>query len=82
MLAENVHYETITLEPGKFVYEGAGGPPIGYCADVFNGRAVVLRKTHPDADWDDIAQLGQHQRKVRLAVGASAKRLDSRRRKY
>ncbi len=78
MLTENVHFETITIEPGKFVYEGRGGPPWGYCADLFNGMATVLRITHPDVDSQDIQRHGEHLQRMRLIRN---KRIDSSKRK-
>jgi hypothetical protein len=58
-LTENVHYATVLAEPGKFVYDGTGDI-YGYCSDHVDGKTVILRRTHPDVNWEDIAQLGRH----------------------
>ena len=74
MLSEGVHYETIVLEPGRWIYEGAGGVPWGLCSEIVDGKAIVLRRTHPDVSHDEIENLGKHQRRMRSNRN---KRIDS-----
>jgi hypothetical protein len=62
-LIQNVHYEEMVLEAGKFVY--VGGEPFGYCRSVVDGKAFILRRTHPDVDLDDLAHHGRHLERVR-----------------
>jgi hypothetical protein len=77
MLTENVHFAPLTIEVGKFIYEG-GGRPWGYCYDNFDGRAQVMRLVHPDVDPDTIAQHGEYLRKLRIARNQKSKRLANR----
>jgi hypothetical protein len=61
-LQENVHYETVVYEAGVWTKGD-------YCADVHDGRAVVLRITHPEVDPLHIQQQGQHMARVRKLTG-------------
>ncbi len=76
MLVENIHFEAVAIEPGKFVYEGRGGPPWGYCYDNFDGSAKVLRIINPEADSHDVQQHGDHLRKLRIVRNQKQKRLE------
>lgn len=77
-LVEHIHYETVEIQAGRFVYEGAGGPPWGYCYDNFDGSAKVLRIIHPDIDSREIAKFGDHLRKLRMIQNQKLKRLEKR----
>ncbi len=78
-LVENIHFETVEILPGHFVYEGRGGPPWGYCADIRDGKAIVLRRTHPDICDDDL--IAEAERLRARGKLRSRKEFDMKRRK-
>ncbi len=58
-LVENVHFETLTAEPRHYIYNGSG-EILAYFAYIADEKPIMLRRTHPDVGWDDIAQHGEH----------------------
>lgn len=64
MLHES-QYETVVVEPGAVIYGLPGDPPWGVCADVWNGKAVLLRPTHHDCDVDDLIRVAERNRRIK-----------------
>lgn len=77
-LVENIHFEIMTASFGQFLYDGSGNivAYFAYLAD--NHRPILLRRTHPDASWDDIRKHGEHMLTLQKARTA---RHDSRSRR-
>ena len=66
-LRENVHYETVIYEPGKFTRDE-------YCVDEFAGKTTVLRRLHPDVADADLENEGKRIKQKRMARNARSRR--------
>lgn len=69
--------ECFELKPGDPIYE-ADGPPRMLCAEVWNGRAIMLRIDHPEECIEDLKARAAY---MRLKRTTRNRKLDERYRK-
>lgn len=70
-LTENVHYENLVLSANEWT-------DAGYCYLVCDGKAHVMRKTHPDVHQDDIEEWGKVLASRRKREASESRRIASR----
>jgi len=71
-LTDNVHVENLTLQQGRIIYIDGRACLPWYVKD---GKAELLRITHPDIAVDDLIKYGEHLRSVRMASERKSQRL-------